>query len=48
MLFDLNNDPYEMTNLIDDPSYQDRVAQLTVKILEWQKKTGDTLVLRPE
>jgi len=45
MLFDLEKDPLEMTNLIDRPDYSDEVKKLTGKIFEWQQETGDTLKL---
>lgn len=47
MLFDLENDPLEMINLIDRPDYRDDIKELTGKILEWQELTGDTLRLHP-
>ncbi len=40
-LFDLQNDPHELRNLIDDPSLQPRVAQLRQKLAEWQTRLGD-------
>jgi len=45
LLFDLENDPNEMINLIDQPEYKDDIIQLTAKILEWQELTGDTVKL---
>ena len=41
-LFDLQNDPKEMTNLIDDPNYRDVVADMKVKLKELQIKYKDT------
>jgi len=44
-LFDLNNDPYEKTNLFTQPEYRDKIIFLSNKILEWQKSTGDNLTI---
>ena len=35
-LFDLNNDPYEETNLIDSPEYQEIIKSMKEKLIEWQ------------
>jgi arylsulfatase A-like enzyme len=40
-LFDLNRDPYETTNLFDDPKYRDRVHDMAARIRRWQAETGD-------
>ncbi|MFP4342780.1 MAG: sulfatase-like hydrolase/transferase [Cyclobacteriaceae bacterium] len=40
-LYDLENDPYELNNLADDPAYQDKLAELRQKLLAWQEKYGD-------
>lgn len=42
-LYDLKNDPYEFTNLADDPAYADQRAELTKQLRDWQNKTGDAL-----
>ena len=44
-LFDLNTDPYEMTNLYDDPAERDRVRRMAARIRVWQDSTGDTAPL---
>ena len=44
-LFDLNNDPHEMTNLFDDPSQRDRVIDMSARLRMWQHETGDTAPL---
>jgi arylsulfatase len=41
-LYDLNNDPYEQTNLFNDPAQQDRVRDMAARIRVWQVQTGDT------
>ncbi len=46
LLFDLKNDPLEMTNLADQPAQKERQKRLFAKLLELQKETGDTLDLR--
>ena len=44
-LYDLNADPYEMTNLYDDPANRDRVRDMAARIRIWQDATGDTAAL---
>ncbi len=44
-LFDLANDPYEQTNLFDDPAQRRRVRDLAARIRLWQHKNGDTAPL---
>ncbi len=40
-LFDLNNDPFETTNLFDSGKHPDVIDRLTKKIRQWQKSVGD-------
>ena len=40
-LFDLNNDPHELNNLLDRPEHRDRVRIMAAKIRRWQQETGD-------
>ena len=40
-LFNLNEDPYETTNLYDSGKHEAVIARLTEKIRTWQKKTKD-------
>ncbi len=40
-LYNLNDDPYERTNLINDPAQKERLAALIDKIRSWQAETGD-------
>ena len=40
-LYDLNADPYEMTNLFDDPRHRDRIRDLAARIRLWQQETSD-------
>ncbi|MCX6326840.1 MAG: sulfatase-like hydrolase/transferase [Bacteroidia bacterium] len=44
-LFDLNSDPYEKTNLFTQPEHRDKIVFLANKIYEWQKLTGDSVVI---
>ncbi len=47
-LFDLESDPYEMTNLIDRPGHRDHVARLMRLMKDWQQRVGDTLEVPAE
>ncbi len=40
-LFDLNNDPFEETNLFNNEDQKDRIRQMTAKIRMWQHFTDD-------
>jgi arylsulfatase A-like enzyme len=40
-LYDLWDDPYEMTNLIDDPGYTAVRADLQARLASWQRRTHD-------
>ena len=40
-LYNLREDPHELTNLIDSPDHQDTVRLLSTKIRAWQYKTND-------
>ena len=44
-LYDLNNDPYEMNNLFNDPAQADRIRDMAARIRIWQGETGDTVPL---
>ena len=46
-LFDLNNDPYEETNLFNDPAQRDRIRIMAAKIQFWQLEVNDTAPLPP-
>ena len=41
-LFDLENDPWEMNNLIDDKQYEEKANQLREKMIENAKELNDT------
>ena len=40
-LYDLNNDPGEMVNLIDDEEYDSVGDELRARLLKWMKETKD-------
>jgi N-acetylglucosamine-6-sulfatase len=40
-LYDLENDPRELTNVIDDPSYADTVVQLKQRLSDKRAAIGD-------
>jgi arylsulfatase A-like enzyme len=44
-LYDLNNDPYELRNRINDADQSERVRELTSRIHSWQRNTQDRVVL---
>ena len=43
-LYDLENDPYEYHNLIDDPKQSETVARLTAELDRWRRATHDPLL----
>mgnify|MGYP000642797254 CR=1 FL=1 len=44
-LYDLNADPFEMTNLYDDPAQRDRIRDMAARLRLWQAATGDDMPL---
>jgi arylsulfatase A-like enzyme len=40
-LYDLEADPYELTNLIDDPTRAADLAGMRARLKAWQERTGD-------
>lgn len=44
-LFDLRNDPYETTNLADQPEHKARIAELSAALAEDMKRSGDNASL---
>jgi len=40
-LFDLQNDPHEITSLADKPEHAERIKSLTAEMERWQKEFGD-------
>jgi len=47
-LFDLQNDPYEISNLANRPEHRQRLASLTAEMTRWQTELGDTAPLTVE
>jgi uncharacterized sulfatase len=43
-LYDLKNDPYERTNLIDNPAFSQTKAELRAILIEHMKKAGETVL----
>ncbi len=41
-LFDLDNDPYELNNIVDDPAHAELVAELKAEMHQMQADLGDT------
>lgn len=46
-LFDLDKDPLETKNVIDDPAYQDVAKELKDKLWQWQVNTDDPWLCMP-
>jgi arylsulfatase A-like enzyme len=44
-LYDLNSDPLELENLYADAKHADRVRDMTARMRDWQRRTGDELEL---
>ncbi len=47
-MYDLNEDPYELNNLVWDPAFEDRRRQLRGRLAEWIESTGDSYPLPEE
>jgi arylsulfatase A-like enzyme len=45
LLFDLNEDPYELVNLAHDPAYHAVRARMHDRLRQWVADTGDTFAL---
>ena len=46
-LFDLENDPWEMSNLADNPEYAAKLRGLKESIGAWMKQQGDEGAVSP-
>jgi len=44
-LYDLNEDPYELTNLYNNPDQTDRIRDMAARLRTWQMETSDTAPL---
>jgi len=40
-LFDCKNDPHELNNLVDDPAYAEKLAELRTELNRWLEAIGD-------
>lgn len=40
-LYDLESDPYELNNLVDNPTYASVLQDLQLQLQEWQQRTDD-------
>jgi N-sulfoglucosamine sulfohydrolase len=47
-LYDLENDPYEVNNLADNPKYEEVLNNLKAKLKAFQKRTKDPWILKWE
>lgn len=45
LLFDLQNDPYELVNLAEKPEFQGKITEMTTLLKQKQAQFGDTLSL---
>lgn len=43
-LYDLENDPNELTNLISNPAYYKTVSEMRTKLNDWMERTNDPLL----
>ncbi len=44
-LFDLENDPHELTNLAEEPAHAETVTEMMALLQEWQQAKRDTVAL---
>jgi hypothetical protein len=47
-LYDLNKDPDERNNIIDDPSYAEIISNLKEKLLTWYLETCDVVPFKTD
>jgi hypothetical protein len=40
-LYDLQTDPYEVNNLVSNPEYSDKIAEMRKVLADWQLQVGD-------
>ena len=43
-LYDLKNDPNEVNNLVNNPTYENILFELRQKLVDWMKETSDPLL----
>jgi hypothetical protein len=42
VLYDLEKDPYEMHNLVEDPASASLLKEMDGRVSAWMKRTGDS------
>ena len=42
-LYNLNEDPYELNNLINDEKYTEILQDMKHRLIKWRKQTNDTM-----
>ena len=47
-LYDLRNDPKEVTNIVEDPEYASVLSELKERMLTWFLETGDVVPWAPD
>ena len=47
-LYDLDKDPEERVNVIDDPAYAQQVMKMKAKMLDWYQETADFVPLKED
>ena len=47
-LYNLQNDPGEINNIIDEPQYKDELEKLKNKMLSWYQETCDMVPLETD
>jgi len=45
LLFDLNEDPNELTNMVNNTRYRDQRERLQGRLARWIDETGDSFAL---
>ncbi len=41
-LYDMANDPWELHNVIDDPRYNNELADMRLRLADWSIQTEDS------
>ena len=47
-IYDLIKDPYELSNLIGDPSYADVLSDMKERLLTWYLETCDVVPIQTD
>ena len=42
VLYDIEKDPFEITNLVDDPASKSLLKEMDGKLMQWMSRTGDS------